>query len=658
MEIRFMKNIAKIIFLTAGLLTTTACSDFLNQTAPSEQSGENVFESTFFTELAVNKLYGLMTQDATYSRDIPIVLSTNSDCELIDGLGTDATNSTHERGAMNYNVSPGWSKLADVWNAMYNIIENANLIVEGVDKSSLLEAGGSDQRAMERFKGEALTIRAMAYFDLIRMFGDIPFKSESSNPDLSNVYIGKSDRDIIMDQLIKDLETATALLPWAGEVSSYTTEHVTKGYAHALLANIALTRGGWGIRETAKEGYITATNTSDPVYSTQRCDDATRTKMYELALKHLAAVIDNNTHKLNPSFPNEWYLINQRELDVTYRENIFEIPMGLGVSGELGYTVGVRMSGSSTLYGEQGNSSGKLKMTAPYFWSFKEGDQRRDITCCNLQLATESGTLKEKMLGNTPFAIYCGKWDIRQMNEEWRKVAIATGKAKWMSGINCVRMRYPQVLLMYAETLNELANGPDGSYTGAAASVPNARKALELVHTRAFADAKKADAKNYIDAINGKDAFFNAIVDENAWELAGEGFRKYDLIRWNLLVDKIKKFKTDYEAQLYASTNSYPEKVYFNYSDDKGTKIDVSSVTWHGFPEGKGSGDYQGNNNFWGKERTDTKGQVQFMNNLPSISSGLVGNNVPVINRYLLPIASTTISASNGKLQNSYGFSD
>lgn len=653
-----MKNIAKIALLTAGILTFTACSDFLDQTAPSEQSATNVFESPFFTELAVNKLYGLMTQDATYSRDIPIIFGTNTDCELIDGLGVDAYNRSHERGAMNYNISPGWSKLAGTWDAMYSIIENANLIVEGISNSSLLTTGDTDQRSMERFKGEALTIRAMVYFDLIRLFGDIPYKSESSHPELDNVYIGKSDRDIIMDELIEDLEEAINLLPWAGEVNTYTTERVTKGYAHSLLANIALTRAGWGIREQAKQGYITSDTYSDPVYPTQRCDDATRTNMYKLALKHLAAVIDNGTHGLNPSFSNEWYRVNQRQLDETYRENIFEIPMGLGVSGELGYTVGVRMNGASTLYGEQGNSSGKLKMTAPYFWSFRESDQRRDITCCNLQLKTEDNALKEKLLGNTPFAIYCGKWDIRQMNEEWRQTAIATGKAKWMSGINCIRMRYPQVLLMYAETLNELADGPDGNYEGASTSVPTARKALELVHTRAFADAYKADAKSYVDAIQEKDAFFNAIVDENAWELAGEGFRKYDLIRWNLLIKKIKQFKTDYENQLFSSTKPYPEKVYFNYSDKAGTVIDISSVTWHGIPSGKTTSDYQANNNFWGKERTDTKGQTQLTYNLPSISSGLVEEEAVVVNRYLLPIASTTISASNGMLHNSYGFSD
>lgn len=651
-----MKNIAKILCLTASILTSTACSDFLDQTAPSEQSGEDVFESTFFTELTVNKLYGGLTQDATYSQLIPIVLGTNTDCELIDGLGSDAYNSSNERGVMNYHANPGWSKLSDLWNAMYGIIENSNLIIVGINNSSLLTAGGSDQKAMERFKGEALTIRAMIYFDLIRLYGDIPFKKEPSKSDLSNVYLPKNDRDAIMDELINDLETAVELLPWAGEVSSYTTEHVTKGYAHALLANIALTRAGWAIREKAKEGYQTSATNSDPVYPTQRCDDEARTRMYTLALKHLSTLISKGPHNLNSSFENVWYLLNQRELDVKFRENLFEVPMGLGVTGELGYTIGVRISGPSAQYGLQGNSSGKQKMTAPYFWSFQDNDQRRDITCCNLQLKETSGVLIEEMIGNTPFAIYCGKWDIRKMDEQWRQVAIATGKSKWMSGINCVRMRYSQVLLMYAEVLNELAGSPDGTYEGAVAGM-SARKALELVHIRAFDDAHKEEAKSYVAAISGKDKFFDAIVNENAWELAGEGFRKFDLARWNLLTDKMKEFKNDYMNQMSNATNGYPDKVYFNYSDKGNTIIDISTVTWHGLPSGKTASDYQGNKDFWGKERTDSK-KTQSTINLSSISSGLIDDNVAVINRYLLPIASTTISASNGKLHNSYGFSD
>ena len=108
-------------------------------------------------------------------------------------------------------------------------------------------------------------------------------KLEPSQADLSNAYLHKTDRDVILDTLMVDLQTATKLLPWADEVSGYTTEHVTKGYAHALLANIAMTRAGWVIREKAKDGYETA-DYSDPTYPTQRPDAATPVSYTHLTL--------------------------------------------------------------------------------------------------------------------------------------------------------------------------------------------------------------------------------------------------------------------------------------------------------------------------------------------------------------------------------------
>lgn len=646
-----MKHIIKTFCLAIGILSTTSCSDFLDQTAPSELPQNSVFESVAYTGFAINKLYGDMAQDETYSQYLPIIWGLNSDCELVDGLGSDTQNTAHNRGAMNYNVSPGWSDIAKMWDAMYGIIENANLAINGIENSPLIAEGNENRTTMLRYKGEALTIRAMIYFDLIRIFGDVPMKMEPSQSDLSNVYLSKTDRDEIMDRLITDLEEAIELLPWAGQVSDYTTERVTKGYAHALLANIALTRSGWMIREKAKEGYVTA-EYSDAVYPTQRCDDATRKQMYELALLHLSAIITNNTHKLNPSVENQWLLINQRTLDNTYHENIFEIPMGMGATGELGYTVGVRMNGNTSL---GHNSSGKMKLTAPYLYSFHKGDQRRDITCANFDIRQTDGTAKEQLLGNSPFGIYVGKWDVRKFDTELANlVATYDPESKWMSGINVVRMRYPQVLLMYAEVMNELA-GPTGSYTNDAGIT--AQEALAEVHNRSFENPETEET--YLNTITrSKEDFFEAIVDENAWELAGEGFRKYDLIRWNLLVDKIIEFKQTYISQVNDGT--YQSTLYFNYSDDAKTKIDASSITYYGIPEGMSASNYQGSRSSWGKV-DDT----QMNTNLPSISSGLVGNSltgskdaVSVKNRYLLPIASTTISASNGVLSNSYGYSN
>lgn len=643
-----MNKIFSATLFAAGLMGITSCSDFLDQKSETEIDGDYVYSSTYYTGLRINKLYGGLTTDRTYSQDLAIVWNLNSDIELVDGLGDDAKNTTSERGNMNYNMSPSWSKIADVWDDIYEVIENANDAIEGIESSPLLTAGGSDQTTMEQYLGEALTLRALCYFDLVRIFGDVPMKFESSKSDLSNAYLNKTDRDIIMDSLMNHLDRAIELLPWAGE-NSYTTEHVTKGYAHGLLAQIAMTRAGYAIREQAKEGYVNAT-VSDATYPTQRPDDATRTALYERALKHLVSVIDSGPHKLNPSFENEWYLINQLTLDQTYYENLFELPMGLNVTGELGYTVGVRLNGVTSDYG-YGNSTGKLKLTAPLLYSYDSEDERRDITIAPFEIKEVKKKTVESMLGNAPFGLYCGKWDARKMSDTWLSQNL-TATAKHMTGINPVLMRYSQILLYYAECMNELNNGATGT-VGGAQTVTNALEALRLVHNRAFSNTSYAN--NYINKLpTDKDGFFDAIVQENAWEFAGEGYRKWDLIRWGILVDKIKEFKNEYLATLKAS--GYQTKVYFNYTDNTKKHIDLSSITWYGTPAGKTEKDYDDSADSFGKANPSKTDDKTVYTQLPSISSGLVADSVEVVNRYIMPLASTTISASNGHLSNSYGY--
>ena len=643
-----MKKIISAACIAMGVISMSSCSDFLDQKSPSELETTDVYNSTYYTELRVNKIYGGLTQDRTYSQDLAIVWNLNSDIELVDGLGDDATNTTSERGNMNYNASPAWSKISGVWDAIYGVIEDANDVVAGVRNSNLLTNGStSEQQAMKRYLGEALTLRAMCYLDLVRFFGDVPFKTEPSKSDLSNAYLSKTDRDEILDQLLVDLEEAVEMLPWADEVGGYTTERITKGYAHGLFAQIAMTRAGYAIREKAKEGYETASY-SDATYPTQRPAADVRTDLYARALKHLSAIINNGTHRLNPSFENQWYLINQLQLDKTYHENLFEIPMGRNVTGELGYTVGVRMNGVTTEYG-YGNSSGKLKLTAPLLYSYDKNDLRRDITIAAFEIKQDGKNTIESLLGNAPFGLYCAKWDCRKMSNEWLQENLKA-TAKHMTGVNPVKMRYSQVLLYYAECLNELA-GPEGSYQGDAGIT--ALQALALVHNRAFSEASIAN--NYMNNVpRTKEGFFEALVQENAWEFAGEGYRKWDLIRWNLLVDRINAFKQTYLNDL--QSGKYPDKLYFNYSDAEQTKIDMNSVTWYSLPSNPD--DYAGSVDGFGKSAVGTGKDKQVDTNLPTISSGLVGDGVVVKNRYLMPIASTTISASNGKLHNSYGYND
>ena len=74
-----MKKIISIIAIATGVLFCTSCSDFLDQQSPSEHTDADVWESTYYTSLRVNKLYGAMGQDRTYSQDLAIVWNMNSD---------------------------------------------------------------------------------------------------------------------------------------------------------------------------------------------------------------------------------------------------------------------------------------------------------------------------------------------------------------------------------------------------------------------------------------------------------------------------------------------------------------------------------------------------------------------------------------------------
>ena len=206
---------------------------------------------------------------------------------------------------------------------------------------------------------------------------------------------------------------------------------------------------------------------------------------------------------------------------------------------------------------------------------------------------------------------------------------------------------------------NEINAGGQALWAGI-----TAREALAQVHNRAFATAQN----DYIASIpSSKEGFFNAIVDENAWELVGEGIRKFDLERWNLLVAKIKEAKQTYydaiglvsydtkedgSATNIEQNNKWPTKFYFNYTDDTKTVIDWKSVNWYTLTEGKSAADFHCTDsvNGWGKFTIE-----QYITNMPTISAGLV-ENPQVINRYLLPISTSTLSDANNTISNSYGY--
>ena len=114
-----MKKIFKSFAIVGiGAIILTSCSDFLDQTSPSELTEETVFNSIYYANNVLNKVYGSLTNDQTYSQYFAFVWCLNSDYELVDGFGADASNTSSERGNMNYNQNPGWANLSKAWDSV------------------------------------------------------------------------------------------------------------------------------------------------------------------------------------------------------------------------------------------------------------------------------------------------------------------------------------------------------------------------------------------------------------------------------------------------------------------------------------------------------------------------------------------------------------
>ena len=150
---------------------------------------------------------------------------------------------------------------------------------------------------------------------------------------------------------------------------------------------------------------------------------------------------------------------------------------------------------------------------------------------------------------------------------DWRVPALP-GPALNLS-FNWSLIRMSDVLLMFAEAVNEINNGPNAE----------AIAAFEEVRKRGFRGNESKIGVTPTD----KTGFFNAIVNERYLEFAGEGIRKYDLIRWNLLAAKIAPQTGEIRAklrQLRDAAGPYANVPLYIYWKNNGEEIErLNSIT-------------------------------------------------------------------------------
>lgn len=525
------------IFLMALIIATcfTACDDdYLDGPAISALDESVVFSSPDLAKAAVDGIKIPFGETNSYRGRYLPWYGMNTD---IEWYNSSESTSNDNPSLCNYNTLPNNSQMNTSNNAygmMYSGIERANLCIRGLRTYGNPTPGSE----LGYLLGEALTLRAVYYADLLKTWGDVPARFEPTNNE--NLYLPRSNRDVIYKQLIQDLGEAAELVPWPnGSAATSSVERINKAFVKGLRSRLALAASGYqkypdGVRRS-----------NDPDLSVQN--------MYSLALAECRSIIQNGSSHLEPSFETLWKKYNQENISAG-GESLWEIPFAAG-RGRMLFTFAVRHT-SNDQYHANGNNRGGQAGPLPYvFYDYDEADTRRNVTCVPyLYGAAVNGVAKQQLSA-------LNKWYFGKFRYEWMTRFVTSTND---DGINKMYMRYAEILMMAAETANEI-EGP-----GSAAVY------LKDIRRRAFPAALHAvKVDSYVDALTTKQAMFNAIVTEHKFEFTGEMERKQALIRWNLLKTNLDLAK-DKMFNLQQRTGEYadvPSTLYYKYAADNETLI-------------------------------------------------------------------------------------
>ena len=607
-----MKKI-KFLFLIIISVFFASCQDYLNVESPSKDDLGYIFSSTEDAQSFIDGVYQPFMEE--YTNAMSMYTNPASDVEMVSA-GANPDNG--RRDGSTCETNPGnTAVVSSSYNNAYVAFNRANIAIEGITQSKLYANGNE---TMMQLLGEAITLRAFWYSELVKHFGDVPFKTKPTKAG-DDFFLPRTDRDTILTFIIDDMIKIEPHMKWAKDLS-YGVEQISREFTQALIARVALARGGYSLRKG-----LTMARSIDYL------------KYYEIANTYSKKVIESGTHKLALSYNTVF--TNQSKFVVNSSDDmIYEIAYGPGRS-EVGYVPGKRIDGGTHPYGGGG---GYYTLAPSYIYSFDTLDMRLFTDKEEASTATYTkinADLTQGILNVQDAQV--SKWC-----KYWMTTPLGMASSKG-TGINWPIMRYADVLLMYAETENELKNGP----------TPAAKEALKTVRKRAFAPQYwNTKVDNYVNTVSAnKESFFNAIVDERAWELGGELLRPFDLVRWNMFGPKIiearsKMIQMGIDAN--AGTGTYanlPDKIYWKLDPATG-KITIKGLfsRLSSAPAG-----YTAKNWLNSLYNPVTNTPATF---LDYNWRGVTKDPSKVAN-YLLPIPATEITKSNGKLSNvDYGWSD
>ena len=488
-----MKTIILKIFIFLPVLTLflvlSSCSDFLEEDPQSYIIEDTFYKTRKDAVVAVTAIYQLLnaggsTVQTPYNTlfntgmnfagddEDPGPGATNADVRSLSVLGHSANN----------------LRIYEIWQQHYAAIRKANIVL---NKVPLIVDVDFDEALRTRLLAEAKFLRALYYFNLVRLYGDVPLVTEyKQGITASDFAVARTPSTEVYAQIEKDLLEAADVLP-----ISYSAPEVgraTRGAALALLTKVYLTKASLPLNINGH--YADAVRTAEYVLSAADGGTGTYkeqpTATYDLFTNYSQVFLPASKNGVEHIFSAQFKSNAQDQgNNQNPRSILTNIP---DLSGTYADMVRFYKKGDDAFFSV-------YKLYTP-------GDKRRNVTFVRKFKGPKNGLFYALPITNpavpndsTPF-----------FNKAWDPGSTAPTN---QSAANVAIIRYAEVLLIHAEAENEL-NGP----------TTKAYKSLNRVRVRAGLDP-------LVEGSLSKDEFREAVYLDRRLELVFEYHRWFDLIR-------------------------------------------------------------------------------------------------------------------------------
>lgn len=491
-----------------SILSLTSCSDILTEKPVNVYEKDDFFIREENAEMAVIGVYAGVTGDYNLWASDDIYYPNRTE------------NDNGQSALCHYISTPANQSINSAWKNRYTALNRANYTIDGIQQMK----GYRDNKKLQSLAAEVMFLRALVSFDLVRMWGDVPYTTEYSK-NYEDTYKPRTDRQIIYDQIISDLDYAKKHLVWADNSSS--PERATQGSARALLMRVQLHRAGYSLQMNGK---------------LERPDEDKRKNYLNTVIEEWEAFQEEggNFHGFYEDTENSYEALFKSfsAEKLNSKESLFEIayqyPNRKGNFGTMiGVPVGQPVIASNEQNSVMGRAANQFQCLPEWNDFFEEADQRRQIMVAmhTWDWNTEQHTHVRREVTNTA---YVGKW-----RREWMPLGYDDPNS---SNANFCYIRYGEIVLTAAEAYNELGN------TAKAWELINMiRKRakateLSLSNYKSLMKAPKVWDLNFIDDSDETGKIRTVLFWERAFELAYEGVRKYDLIRWGIFKETLQLF--------------------------------------------------------------------------------------------------------------------